>query len=202
MSWHIKGSYYENCSCTNTCPCTWSSMQTPATNDYCRANLAFKISEGVINEVNMDGVIFVMIVDTPPLMADGNWRVGVVVNDTVSDKQMEALGLLLSGDIGGPPAMLKGLIGEMLGIEKHPVSISQKGNDFHVQIGDSFDYSATIITNPMTGEPVKLVGMLHPAGNELKLANVHKLSTSSILGVDFVGGENLSGYQNEFSWAA
>jgi hypothetical protein len=177
-------------------------MQTPATNDYCRANLAFKISEGVINEVNMDGVIFVMIVDTPPLMADGNWRVGVVVNDTVSDKQMEALGLLLSGDIGGPPAMLKGLIGEMLGIEKHPVSISQKGNDFHVQIGDSFDYSATIITNPMTGEPVKLVGMLHPAGNELKLANVHKLSTSSILGVDFVGGENLSGYQNEFSWAA
>jgi hypothetical protein len=202
VSWHIKGSYYENCSCTNTCPCTWSSMQTPATNDYCRANLAFKISEGVINEVNMDGVIFVMIVDTPPLMADGNWRVGVVVNDTVSDKQMEALGLLLSGDIGGPPAMLKGLIGEMLGIEKHPVSISQKGNDFHVQIGDSFDYSATIITNPMTGEPVKLVGMLHPAGNELKLANVHKLSTSSILGVDFVGGENLSGYQNEFSWAA
>ena len=202
MSWHIKGSYYENCSCTNTCPCTWSSMQTPATNDYCRANLAFKISEGVINEVNMDGVIFVMIVDTPPLMANGNWKVGVVVNDTVSDEQMEALGMLLSGDIGGPPAMLKGLIGEMLGIEKHPVSISQKGNDFHVQIGDSFDYSATIITNPMTGEPVKLVGMLHPAGNELKLANVHKLSASSILGVDFVGGENLSGYQNEFSWAA
>jgi hypothetical protein len=202
VSWHIKGSYYENCSCTNTCPCTWSSMQTPATNDYCRANLAFKISEGVINEVNMDGVIFVMIVDTPPLMANGNWKVGVVVNDTVSDEQMEALGMLLSGDIGGPPAMLKGLIGEMLGIEKHPVSISQKGNDFHVQIGDSFDYSATIITNPMTGEPVKLVGMLHPAGNELKLANVHKLSASSILGVDFVGGENLSGYQNEFSWAA
>ena len=97
--------------------------------------------------------------------------------------------------------MLKDLIGEMLGMEKHPVSISHKGNDFHVQIGDAFDYSATIITNPMTEEPVKLVGMLHPAGNELKVANVHKLSASSVLGVDF-GGEDLSGYQIEFSWAA
>jgi hypothetical protein len=53
----------------------------------------------------------------------------------------------------------------------------------------------------VTEEPVKLVGMLHPAGNELKIANVHKLSASSVLGVDF-GGKDLSGYQIEFSWAA
>ena len=201
MNWHIKGSYYENCSCTNTCPCTWSSMLAPATNDYCRANLAFKISEGTINDIKMDGLIFVIIVDSPPVMADGNWKVGIVVNATASDEQMEALGLLMSGDIGGPPAMLKDLIGEMLGMEKHPVSISHNGNDFHVQIGDAFDYSATIITNPVTEEPVKLVGMLHPAGNELKIANVHKLSDSSVLGVNF-GGKDLSGYQIEFSWAA
>jgi hypothetical protein len=200
MTWHIKGSYYENCSCTNTCPCTWSSMQVPATNDYCRANLAFKISDGVINDVNMNDVIFVILVDSPPLMADGNWKVGIVVNEDVSDEQMAALETLMSGEIGGPPAMLADLIGEMLGMERHPVSISHEGNDFQIQIGTSFDYSATIITNPMTEEPVKLVGMLHPAGSELKIANVHK-SKGSIMGIVF-GGENLSGYQNDFSWAA
>ena len=200
MTWHIKGSYYENCSCTNTCPCTWSSMQVPATNDYCRANLAFKISDGVINDVNMNDVIFVILVDSPPLMADGNWKVGIVVNEDVSDEQMAALETLMSGEIGGPPAMLGDLIGEMLGMERHPVSISHEGNDFQIQIGTSFDYSATIITNPMTEEPVKLVGMLHPAGSELKIANVHK-SKGSIMGIVF-GGQNLSGYQNDFSWAA
>jgi hypothetical protein len=200
MTWHIKGSYYENCSCTNTCPCTWSSMQVPATNDYCRANLAFKISDGVINDVNMNDVIFVILVDSPPLMADGNWKVGIVVNEDVSDEQMAALETLMSGEIGGPPAMLGDLIGEMLGMERHPVSISHEGNDFQIQIGTSFDYSATIITNPMTEEPVKLVGMMHPAGSELKIANVHK-SKGSIMGIVF-GGENLSGYQNDFSWAA
>jgi len=175
-------------------------MQVPATNDYCRADLEFKISDGVINDVNMNGVIFVILVDSPPLMADGNWKVGIVVNEDVSDEQMAALETLMSGEIGGPPAMLGDLIGEMLGMERHPVSISHEGNDFQIQIGTSFDYSATIITNPMTEEPVKLVGMLHPAGSELKIANVHK-SKGSIMGIVF-GGENLSGYQNDFSWAA
>ena len=200
MAWNIKGSYYENCSCTNTCPCTWSSMLAPATNDYCRANLAFKISEGSVEGVSMDGVTFVILVDSPPLMADGNWKVGVVVDQNTSDEQMNALGTLMSGEIGGPPAMLKDLIGEMLGMERHPVSIAHDGNNFNVQFGETFDYSATVITNPMTEEPVKLVGMMHPAGDELKVANVHN-STGSIMGIDF-GGSNLSGYQTDFSWAA
>ena len=94
-------------------------------------------------------------------------------------------------DIGGPAAMLKDMIGEMLGMERHPVSIDAKGNDFHITIGQSFEYNATIITNPMTEEPVKIVGMMHPAGDELTMANVHK-SNASIMGVSF-SGENLSG---------
>ena len=67
--------------------------------------------------VSMDGVTFVILVDSPPLMADGNWKVGVVVDQNTSDEQMNALGTLMSGEIGGPPAMLKDLIGEMLGME-------------------------------------------------------------------------------------
>ena len=107
MSWFLKGDYYENCSCTNTCPCTWSSMSAPATNDYCRANLAFKVSEGEVNGINMSGLVFVIILDSPALMSDGGWKVGVVVNEGTTDEQMGALGEVMSGDIGGPGAMLK-----------------------------------------------------------------------------------------------
>ena len=126
MSWFLKGDYYENCSCTNACPCTWSSMSVPATNDYCRANLAFKVSEGEVNGINMSGLVFVMIIDSPPLMSDGNWKVGVVVNESTTDEQMGALGAVMSGDIGGAGAMLKDMSGEMLGMERHPVSIDAK----------------------------------------------------------------------------
>jgi hypothetical protein len=113
---------------------------------------------------------------------------------------MGALGAVMSGDIGGPGAMLKDMIGEMMGMERHPVSIDAKGNDFHIRIGQTFEYNATIVTNPMTEEPVKIVGMMHPAGDELTVANVHK-SNASIMGVSF-SGENLSGYTTQFSWAA
>ena len=103
MAWHIKGTYYENCSCTATCPCTWSSMAQRATNDYCCAVLAFKISDGNINGTVMGGVTFIIIIETPPLMSDGNWKLGVEVDEACSDDQMAALGTILSGEIGGPP---------------------------------------------------------------------------------------------------
>ena len=200
MTWHIKGEYYENCSCTNTCPCTWSSMAVPATNDYCRANLAFVISEGEVNGVDMSGMTFVIIVDSPALMSEGNWKVGIVVNNECSDDQMNALGSVMSGDIGGPAAMLKDMIGEMLGMERQEISIKDTGSDFHLQIGETAEYNASIITNPMTEQPVKLVGMMHPAGDELTMANVHK-ANNTLMGVSF-SGENLAGFRTQFSWAA
>lgn len=200
ITWHIKGTYYENCSCTATCPCTWSSMAQRATNDYCRAVLLFKISEGEVNGTTMGGVTFVIIIETPPLMSDGNWKLGVVVNEACSDDQMAALGTLLSGEIGGPAEMPKDFIGENLGIERQPISISQKENDFHVQIGESSSCSASLALNPFTEQPVKLVGMAHPAGDELTIAIVNE-SSISLMGISF-GGKNLSGYHTEFSWAA
>ena len=106
----------------------------------------------------------------------------------------------MSGEIGGPAEMLKDLIGENLGMERQPISISQNGNDFNVQIGKSSTISASLALNPFTEQPVKLVGMAHPAGDELTIANVNE-SSISLMGISF-GGKNLSGYQTEFSWAA
>jgi hypothetical protein len=175
-------------------------MAQRATNDYCRAVLAFKISEGEVNGTTMAGVTFVIIIETPPLMSDGNWKLGVVVNEACSDDQMAALGTLLSGEIGGPAEMLKDLINENLGMERHPISVSQNGNDFHVQIGEASSFSASLALNPFTEQPVKLVGMAHPAGDELTIANVNE-SSISLMGINF-GGKNLSGYHTKFSWAA
>ena len=148
----------------------------------------------------MGGVTFVIVIETPPLMSDGNWKLGVVVDEECSDDQMAALGTIMSGEIGGPAEMLKDLIGEHLGIERHPISISENGNEFRVRIGESSIFSASIVLNPFTEEPVKLVGMAHPAGDELTIANVNQ-SSISLMGINF-GGKNLSGYQTEFSWAA
>ena len=85
-------------------------------------------------------------------------------------------------------------------MERQEISIKDTGSDFHLQIGETAEYNASIITNPMTEQPVKLVGMMHPAGDELTMANVHK-ANNTLMGVSF-SGENLAGFRTQFSWAA
>ena len=95
--------------------------------------------------------------------------------------------------------MLTDLVGEVIGMQRHPISISHDGDHFDVQIGPS-SYSASYALNPMTEEPARLVGMNHPAGNELNIANVNNCSVS-LMGVEY-GGKNLSGFHANFSWSA
>ena len=47
MSWNLKGSYVETCSCDLICPCN-ASFSHGATYDFCRVTLVFDIREGDI----------------------------------------------------------------------------------------------------------------------------------------------------------
>jgi hypothetical protein len=110
MAWNLQGSFYENCSCDAICPCTWSNLAHRATRDYCRFALAFQVDSGEIEGVNVSGHSFVLIGDTPPDMAQGNWRLGVFVDDDASSEQVSKLGQVLSGELGGPLAALGPLL--------------------------------------------------------------------------------------------
>ena len=57
----------------------------------------------------------------PPLMADGAWRVGVVMDAAASQEQAEKLGAVFAGQLGGPMARLGPLISEMLGVQLAPI---------------------------------------------------------------------------------
>ena len=47
MSWNLRGSYAETCSCELMCPCNLS-FDHGATYEYCRATLAFTIRDGQV----------------------------------------------------------------------------------------------------------------------------------------------------------
>ena len=57
-----------------------------------------------------------MIADTPKVMTDGNWRLGMFVDDGASDEQVELLAAVYGGQKGGPMEGLAPLIGEVLGV--------------------------------------------------------------------------------------
>ena len=118
MAWHLDGTYFENCNCDVLCPCGASSFLLPATNDRCTFLMAFHIDSGEIDGVDVSDLSVGILGDTPGKMADGGWRVGVLMDEQASEEQAEALAGVFGGQRGGPMGMLAPLIGEMMGVER------------------------------------------------------------------------------------
>ena len=199
MAWNLEGTYYENCSCSAVCPCTSSNMTAPATNDRCHAVFAFNISLGDVDGTDTSGCSMLLMVDSPEVMADGNWKVGLIIDSDASDAQAEALGAVMSGSLGGPPAALGPLIGNFVGVEREPMSFTIDDNVHTVAVGDSVSFTARPEING-SGDLVELHGIdTHPAGPVLGVYRVLASSVSA-MGMSF-GGANLSCFSNAFSWA-
>src|SRR5437764_11241471 len=86
MAWSLNGRYFENCSCDVVCPCT-ASLSLGADYDRCQVVLVFHVDEGKIEGVDVSGLTVAAIGDTPKVMTDGNWRLGVLMDDKASDEQ-------------------------------------------------------------------------------------------------------------------
>ncbi|MGH2935052.1 MAG: DUF1326 domain-containing protein [Gaiellaceae bacterium] len=200
MSWRLKGSYVETCSCDLICPCN-ASFDHGATYDYCRVVLAFAIREGDIDGTDVGGLNVAAIADTPKVMTDGNWRLGLFVDERASDEQMEKLVGVFSGQLGGPMAGLVPLIGEMLGVERASVEVDDDGLLHRVIVGDVIDFEIQDIVpfGVETGQPVRFNGMFHPAGANLTIAEATR-SRINAFGIEYEGKTGLS--TAEFSWAA
>jgi hypothetical protein len=199
MSWNLEGDFYENCSCEAICPCTWSNLTRKATrDDYCRFALAFEVEHGEIEGVDVSGRSFVLIADTPPNMADGNWRVGILIDDGANEEQVGKFGQVLSGELGGPPAALGPLLGEFLGIEQAPIDIESDGKNHRVTAGDLVECSGERVMGD--ADQVSLTNIVtHPSGPTLGLAPVSS-SQVSAFGIEY-SGQDLSGFANRFAWS-
>lgn len=175
-------------------------MNHVATNDYCRAALCFSITNGDIEGVDVSGCKMLMLIDTPPNMAEGNWTAGLIIDDSATEDQANALGQVMSGTMGGPPEALGPLLGNFLGVEMHPISVTTEGGKHHVTVGDQISYVGVPEINE-NGEGVELRGVTaHPASDVLVIAPV-ETSQVSAMGIEF-GGEDLSGFTTNFNWTA
>jgi hypothetical protein len=200
MAWKLKGSYTETCSCDLICPCN-ATFDHGATYDYCRVVLAFNIREGEIDGIDIAGLKIAVIADTPKVMTEGNWRLGVFVDENASEEQADKLVKVFTGQLGGPMAGLAPLVGEMLGVERAAIDLEDDGVRHSVRIGDVIDFEIEDIVpfGVETGEPVRFHGMFHPVGSDLTIAEA-KRSRINAFGIEYEGKTGLS--TAEFSWAA
>jgi hypothetical protein len=200
MAWKLEGTYFENCSCDTICPCTWSGFAAAATHERCLAMLAFHIDRGDIEGIDVSGLTFALVLDTPPLMSDGGWKLGVVLDDAASDQQARAIGRVLGGELGGPPAMLGPLIGEMAGIEQAPAEWRQSDDTFTVRFGELIDVEVKAQLSGALSDPVQLVNVFHPANTTLTVSPATR-SKVDVFGIRF-DGTGTSGFNAPYAWSA
>src|SRR4051795_11449732 len=198
--WKIEGSYFETCSCDLVCPCT-ASLALGATNDYCRAMLVFNVKHGDAEGTDVSGLTVAAIADTPKVMSEGNWRLGVFIAAAASDEQAAKLGAVFGGQLGGPMEALGPLVGENLGVQRAPIEVREEGLTHSVRIGDAVDFEIEDVVpfGVESGEPGRLVGIFHPAGSELTISKATRSSINAF-GIEYEGKAGFS--NSNFSWAA
>jgi hypothetical protein len=163
--------------------------------------LVFNVKNGDVEGTDVSGLTVAAVVDSPRVMSEGNWRLGVFIDAAASDAQAEKLGGVFSGALGGPMQAMGPLVTENLGVERAPIEVREDGLRHSVRIGDAVDFEIEDVVpfGVETGEPARLTGIFHPAGSELTVARAMR-SRVDAFGIQFDGKAAMS--RSQFSWAA
>jgi hypothetical protein len=163
--------------------------------------LVFNVKDGEIEGTDVGGLSIAAVVDTPKVMTEGNWKVGVFIDDKASDEQAGKLGAVFGGQLGGPMEAIGPLVGENLGVERARFDLHEEGLRHSVKIGDAVDIEIEDIVpfGVETGEPARLVGIFHPAGSELTVAKALNARVNAF-GIEYEGKAAFS--RSNFAWAA
>ena len=201
MTWSLSGRYFENCTCDVVCPCT-ASLALGADYDRCQVVLVFHVDKGDIDGVDVSGLTVAAVGDTPKVMTDGNWRLGMLIDGAASPDQAAKLGAVFGGQLGGPMEGLAPLIGEMLGVEQVAMSFESVDGRHRLTLGDygSVEIADIVPFGVETGEPARLVGIFHPANSEVTLGKAGD-SRINVFGLEpALAGQ--SGFSTSFAWSA
>jgi hypothetical protein len=200
MAWQISGQYMETCNCTLLCPCITSNLAATPTEGDCKAALGMRIDKGSKDGVSLDGLQFMMLLQSKGPMGAGDMTVGLIVDAEASQEQVDAITAIASGAAGGPMAMMAPLVGRFAGVERAKVTITQDGNTWRAKAGDLVDESCEALLN-MEGKTIAIDNVSHPINSRLALAKATK-SRFDAFGIDWddsTGTRN--GHFAPFAWS-
>ena len=92
--WRLEGEWIKNCNCAFGCPCDFNARPT---NGECQGLLGMRITKGHFNEVQLDGLTFVVTVAFPGPLHEGNGQAQPIIEERASPAQREALFSIMSG---------------------------------------------------------------------------------------------------------
>ena len=133
MAYKVEGTLLEVCTCEILCPC-WVGEDPD--NPTCDSIMAYHVDSGSVNGTDLSGRTLALITDIPGNVMKGNWKAAVFVDDGANDEQHQALVDVWTGKLGGPIADLAQLIGEVVSVERVPITYEIEKGRGTIKIGD------------------------------------------------------------------
>lgn len=169
MDWHLRGDWFDVCSCKLPCPCSFA--QEPTHGD-CLFTLVWHIREGRFAGVDLAGLNVVSLGEFTGNMWVGDPNAMMTLMFYIDAKadanQREALERIFTGKEGGWPAQFASLIADLRGIEYAPISF-EAGDDlgyWRAHIPGKVDVRVTALTGP-TADPSRRVTTVNAPGAEV-----------------------------------
>ena len=151
-TYQLEGRLLEVCTCGVLCPCWVGADPDGGT---CDSAMGWRIDTGTIQGVDVSGLTIAMSVHIPGNVLKGNWRALVYVDDQATQEQQDALLSVFTGKLGGPIADTAALIGEVVGVERVPITFTVEGGKGTLLIGQTVRAELVPFTGP-TGEATTL----------------------------------------------
>lgn len=146
MGYVVEGSLLEVCTCNILCPC-WVGEDPD--NGTCDGVLSWHIDKGSSNGTDLSGRTITLLAHIPGNILNGNWRAVVYLDDGCTPEQEQAILDIWTGKMGGPIADLAQLVGEVIAVEKQPVSFQVEGKGVAGRLSIGKDVAAEL--EPFTG---------------------------------------------------
>jgi hypothetical protein len=184
--WMIRGVEFGNCNCDWGCPCQFNS---PSTHGCCEAIVSGRIDEGHFNDTQLGGLNWVLLLQWPGEIPEGNGCQQAIIDERADSAQREALQQILHGESTAPGSthffVYNSTMSEVLEPVFAPIElqIDVDARKAKVHVEGMIESAGTPIINPHSGEESRARINL-PDGFEYTVAEMGSGTTTVKAGIE------------------
>jgi hypothetical protein len=108
------------------------------------------------------------------MMSRGNWKVALFIDDRASDAAYNALVDIFSGKAKGTTGLFQVLVGEIIGVERQPVSYETDGNTRHITVGRKIEGVVYPVEGKNPDEEIVIKNTKYWMGPDITVATASK----------------------------
>ena len=149
--WSLRGQGYEFCNCDFGCGCNFGGYPN-SSDGSCRAFVGMTVADGRCGDVDLTGVKCAGVFNWPKAIHEGNGTCVFVVDESTSDAQVEALGKIFTGQLGGLPWEILGTTFSVAGVERTKITIEGEGQKSVLRAEGIGEGRGDTFKNPVTGD--------------------------------------------------